>query len=1619
MNSFIVKKIKRTLAVVVMFALLCNTTAIPSIAAGERAAGDKSVTVTVSGNGEATLNVVSGGDLGSISGGDGATLTKTVSNGDVEITLTPDTTGDTLERNYIKDLTCDGNSVINQVTDRYSAYTMSMQNIVEDKLIHVAFGTEYGISAGTITNPEGGSVSFSKEWVDGDATDKNVMVAVTANEGYRVETVFVGDSRYDAQLAKEWSQTVEITKGTLVDVAFVPVYTVKVNFDVTKGQTTISGGDAVSGEVYTYRTEDGSVEFVADPAENYRVSEVMINNQKQQWSGQGKNGEESKYSTILEPSDDYEIEVTFALDRYTIHMDALENMSIYLKGNYNDKIASYECDYGSEPVFVIVPDDGYHVSSIEYGATADTLVSCDDLAAYGVVEGAQGVEFKAPTVEQDYMLRIETEKNATTVDNLVVNDGVIGKSQLSGNYYTLKFTDEQGIDAVIQHWGTKDGIPYIVLPKNSRVKITANEVNGVAFSHLRINEENAYSTELVKEGTFLLDSVDISTSEWGHGTTGLSDVLEVNSNVILMMDDGSEPEAELTANEADQNGCYSGDITVTVHATDITTGTHSGIQSVTYWVKADGAYTQGVSSEDAEQGSLYQHKDGAALCTQWDGTFVVDAEKNNSSEVEAGIIVKDSAGNTITKSLQFDIDITAPTIEISYDNNEVIRADANGQTYFNAIRNAKVVITERTNHFEADKVDIVITAKDAEGNEVTGYAVSDWVTTKGNTPDEDTHTAIITYASDANYTFAITYADKVGNQNVSAEGKQIVTVKDSRAPFKFTVDTQAPSGTITAVVPGHSGITWEALNEMLSFGYWTSAQFDITATQSDATSPIYSVQYYKVSGRAAETLLSKEDLERLPNSAWVAFEDMSVTANEQFVIYLKITDYAGNYSYVGSQGMIADNTRPGAEANAPVVSVTGGTGGVHGANVSVSVNAVDPEVNQTFSGLKSVTYQVLSGNTVTQSGSLFGFGNSNPSRDELVQSFSGSVMIDATLNNSNDVSVVVTAEDNAGNIATAKTDNIVIDITAPSINISYDNNEFQNEKYYQAGRVATIAITERNFSESDAVVTVTSANGNTAALSGWSRAGEGDGTIYTATVTFQEDDDYTLAVAFKDMAGNVASAVNYSNGTTNPESFIVDTSLPVIDVEYDNNDANEKYFAAERTATITITEHNFDEGLVEITRSASKDGKLIDNPVVLWKHQGDVHIATIAYEEDGDYTFDITMQDLAGNLNSEVRYGNSIAANDFTIDTAIEAPVIKGVENGKSYKGDVIPYISFEDINFESYEVTLLRSRKDEIDVDVTEKFFNRIETDGHGGEASFDTFEAIQDNDGVYTLMVTIRDKAGNEVSSETVRFSVNRFGSVYIFDDYLISLKDAYTQRITEKIIITEFNPDELIEGSTKVLITKDGTPLENVVFTIDRVSNGETGWYQYEYVIDESNFEEDGIYRLSISSEDKAGNKPETTNAEDGDILFRVDTVAAEITSVIGLEESIVNAETREVKFEVFDAIGLKMVQVYVNGQLVETFNEFENFISFSGGLTLTEGVNQTVRIVVEDLAGNITDTESENFNPAYIFNDSITVSTNAFIRFYANKSLFFGTIGGTVTAIVAAIGFVVLRKKRKEK
>ena len=517
----------------------------------------------------------------------------------------------------------------------------------------------------------------------------------------------------------------------------------------------------------------------------------------------------------------------------------------------------------------------------------------------------------------------------------------------------------------------------------------------------------------------------------------------------------------------------------------------------------------------------------------------------------------------------------------------------------------------------------------------------------------------------------------------------------------------------------------------------------------------------------------------------------------------------------------------------------------------------------------------------------------------------------------------------------------------------------------------------------------------------------------------------------------------------------MDNIAPTAQVSYNeatNVVGDISYYNGDITATVTVNEANFYAGDVQVM--VSKDGGAATAVTPTWKDNSvDIHIGTFTITGDGDYVVTINYTDKSSN--KMVTY----TSKQMTVDTKIEAPAytINGTaktEVGGAYKGDATIGFSFNDQNFDTKNITLTRTRFDKVE-DVTAEFV-KVNDNNKGGSGSFSIPSEV-DNDGIYVLKISMTDKAKHQTESQ-VKFTINRFGSVYEYSDKLVDLiKDGgqYVTSVKDDLVITEYNADRILEGSLKILITRDGESVD-VDFTSNpetinaQVGIGESGWYQYVYTIKASNFEKDGVYKITLTSkyaaDDSAEN--ESTSVPDNSIdsqgkaivdsmNFTVDSVAPEIRNIVNLDKRIADRDKivdgkLNVKYTVVDVGGLKSIEITVNSKTVQTLTENEiadNAYNFTGSFDIDEQngtTAQKVRIKVKDFAGNVTDTDSDDFlkahsedneNSTYVFHNEITVSRNFFVRWYANPVLFWGSIGGVIV-LAGIVCFLIAAKKKKQ-
>lgn len=483
---------------------------------------------------------------------------------------------------------------------------------------------------------------------------------------------------------------------------------------------------------------------------------------------------------------------------------------------------------------------------------------------------------------------------------------------------------------------------------------------------------------------------------------------------------------------------------------------------------------------------------------------------------------------------------------------------------------------------------------------------------------------------------------------------------------------------------------------------------------------------------------------------------------------------------------------------------------------------------------------------------------------------------------------------------------------------------------------------------------------------------------------------YQANLTLKDLAGHQAKG---------GENFVIDTLAPSVSITFNNNDVrNGKYYNANRIATITVVERNFDNSKYFLKGDASLDGLPMEFPGLDgWKDSEDylTHTATVPFNTDGRYqNFEVGYTDLAGHTASK-------QVDEFHVDKTMPEIVIADIEDKSANNGTVAPSITYTDINLDMEELELTLTGVNNGPVD-----YAALREAIHNGEKYiYADFEHIKVVDDVYTLYVKAVDLAGN-TTTETIRFSCNRFGSV--FD--LSRIKDLlgrFNQQ-GRSLVITETNVDAIDFQKLRVTLTKNGVPVDLVPGQDYQVKGlgSEGTWHQYIYTISGSLFEDDGSYSLYIYSVDAAGNVNENIDeTKEAQISFGIDKTKPIVTPIDFESGKQYAEEARTVTVDVRDNLLLGEVKIYLNGEEIPFQTEGDSYTF----LVPMRNSKQTVRIVAVDSAGN----EQE------VYVSDFLVTTNLFVRWYNNTPLFVGTLVLLALILGLLIWWLLLLLRRKRK
>ena len=978
----------------------------------------------------------------------------------------------------------------------------------------------------------------------------------------------------------------------------------------------------------------------------------------------------------------------------------------------------------------------------------------------------------------------------------------------------------------------------------------------------------------------------------------------------------------------------------------------------------------------------------------------------------------DFSGRTASASNILVVDKTPPKIRLTLSNDGLAN-----EKYFREVRKGQIEIEDA--HLDFSSLQVDFSVKDKVGNPVStarNYAAylkspESW-TQEGNK-----YTCLVEFTEDGIYHLGLKVKDLAGNENAPIE------VGDTKAAFDFVVDRKAPTGALKIGDWDRSkdGTLWTKLLDRISFGRFSNKKQVVRLQAEDNLSGVGLVEVLRTREKMSlADLQASSAFKNVTSEVKDGYWSKEISPNETFITYVHLKDMAGNQYYLSSDGVILDQQNPEIHITLPKEEEKNG---LYKKDVGVGISVTEPSPGNSYAGLKDVTYTVYRDGIETQEGSLYHFSKEEPQLNDLKKSYDDAhaLTILAKDNNSNDVLLKIKAVDNAGN-QTVKEERLSIDITKPRVTLSFDNNRVENEFYFKENRTATITVEERNFSE-DAfkILNTDPAGGKDGRLLEVERdsfqkvSGSGDSSRWESRIYFNKDGDYQLSITGEDLAGNAMEDLVYAEGTQAALDFTVDKTAPVLSVSYDNNTANHEFYYKEgRRAEISVEEKNFRSDLVDY--SVLKDGGREAHGSALSSFSGregrgvsDLHHqASISYEEDGDYQFNIRVKDLAGN--EALAYPE----DHFVIDRTAPSLTISDILNESANKGEVSPKISYGDryLDQDALSLKLIGevhgehelshqqggsisiARTDALNLPMQksmeetespkqkqeekEGIVYQSSAGGEEGNLSFQNFPEEPDTDDVYRLFAKIVDMAGNETTEE-LWFSVNRFGSTYLLSDRAKALQGTY-QKEGEEILISEINADEVLSSALTLYRNEEKHALsEGAEYQTTR-SGGNGKWYRGDYLIKKDNFDKEGLYHLQISSQDKAGNLASTEQTERGaELRFGIDRTPPRILLSNVDNQGVYRGDALDLDLSVQDNLWLEQVDATVDGteELSWKDKSLQEAVakdSFPLQISGEKGKRHKLLVVARDAAGNESRKEVSDF----------VITNNPLLRLISQKN-----------------------------
>ena len=469
--------------------------------------------------------------------------------------------------------------------------------------------------------------------------------------------------------------------------------------------------------------------------------------------------------------------------------------------------------------------------------------------------------------------------------------------------------------------------------------------------------------------------------------------------------------------------------------------------------------------------------------------------------------------------------------------------------------------------------------------------------------------------------------------------------------------------------------------------------------------------------------------------------------------------------------------------------------------------------------------------------------------------------------------------------------------------------------------------------------------------------GDGQGTAnydYSVTDVSYGNGTYSAKLRFK---GTGKYVVSVKNGTITDdcgreivvegkgETFTIEPEAPnaVKNTIQKSTPKNEIYYKDVVIESVVYDRKNVDK---YVYIENNEVGLPTKTPRLEFATEGKNTVAKAVMDEDGRYSFRICYK--------RHKYSKPVVVefDTYVIDRKAPEVTFAEVENFSANNGVVAPVINCSDENMDKQvtEIKLIGSNNGEVQIKNTVSEYDK------GITIKCADFAREKKNDDLYTLEATVMDLAGNE-SKQTLVFSVNRFGSVFVLGEDTKAMNQKYYTNDPHDVTVTEINVDDLV--TRDISVTRDGNMRRLNGETDYRVSRqgDDTSWKTYTYNVAKTNFEKDGVYSVSLYTVDRATNEMDN-KSRNAEIEFAVDRTAPSIVVADIEDEGVYKEETHSFNVDVTDNMGLVSFTVYNNGKEVQEFTGKE--LEEDGNvetITLEESSNpQNITLIATDVAGN---------------------------------------------------------------